>query len=119
MVAIQTKYLSATNTRGSRIKAWTTNGQSITISYDYALDGMEVFKKAALALCEKMDWSKNIDGGSTEDGYTFIFLRPIKDTLLDIVRRAEELSVENDYPNKTYSDNGYYYAIEEYINNIK
>ena len=119
MVAIQTKYLSATNTRGSRIKAWTTNGQSITISYDYALDGMEVYKKAALALCEKMGWSTNIDGGSTEDGYTFVFTKPVKDILLELVKRGEELSVANDYKNSTFSDNGYYAAINEMYTSSK
>lgn len=119
MVAIQTKYLGATDTRGSRIKAWTANGQSITISYDYSLDGMEIFKKAALELCKKMNWSECIEGGSTKDGYIFVFVKPVKDILREIIQRAEELSVANNYKNSTFSDNGYYAAINEMYTSTK
>ena len=50
--AIITKFISATNTRGARIKATSWKG-SITISYDCALGG-ESHHAAAQALCDKM-----------------------------------------------------------------
>ena len=73
MKAIRTKYLGATNTRGSRIKADDYDGNSITIGYDYSLDGEELFKKSAVALCSKMGWSEQLIGGGTDTGYVFVF----------------------------------------------
>lgn len=73
MIAIQTKYLAPTNNRGTRIKAFTHTGQSITIGWDYSLENYANYKKAALTLIEIMEWSKDITGGSTKDGYTFTF----------------------------------------------
>ena len=49
MQAIQTKYLPATNTRGSRIKATCERG-SITIPYPYDLSGDEVHREAVRQL---------------------------------------------------------------------
>jgi hypothetical protein len=57
MDAIQTKYLSATNSRGPRIKANldTVAGlMSITVSYNYAIGGVSNHRAAALALLEKL-----------------------------------------------------------------
>jgi len=73
MKAIQTKYLGATNTRGSRIKASDCDGNSITISYPYELSGEAVFKAAAVKLCEKMGWSDDLLGGGVKNGYVFVF----------------------------------------------
>ena len=73
MIAIQTKYLPCTDTKGSRVKAFTSNGQSLTMPYDYSLENEAVYKKVAIALCEKMDWSTDLIGGGTKDGYTFVF----------------------------------------------
>ena len=52
MQAILTKYLPATNTRGSRIKASCERG-SITISYDSALDSESAHIAAVDALVAK------------------------------------------------------------------
>jgi hypothetical protein len=52
MQAIQTKYLPATNTRGSRIKATCERG-SVTIPYPDELSGDAVHRHAAAALCDK------------------------------------------------------------------
>lgn len=52
MQAIQTKYLPATNFRGSRIKAVCERG-SITIPYPYELSGDEVHRKAVRALVDR------------------------------------------------------------------
>lgn len=49
MQAIQTKYISATNTRGSRIKASCERG-SLTIPYPYELSGDEVHREAVRQL---------------------------------------------------------------------
>ena len=71
--AIETKYVQATNTRGSRIKA-TAWGGSITIGYDYALDTDGAHKAAADALIAKMGWSGTFaQGGNVKgDGYYFV-----------------------------------------------
>lgn len=52
MQAIQTKYLPATNFKGSRIKAWCERG-SITISYPDELSGDACHIAAANALVAK------------------------------------------------------------------
>lgn len=77
MQAIQTRYLSPTNTRGARIKAWAAAG-SITISYPYELSGQAVHRKAAEALLEKLGWNDahygGLLGGQLESGdYAFVF----------------------------------------------
>jgi hypothetical protein len=75
MVIIKTKYLSPTNSRGSRIKAQ-ANGFSITIPYDYALNGEQVHYKAVQALVDKhnLEWDiANMGYGSDNTGYYFTF----------------------------------------------
>jgi hypothetical protein len=71
--AIETKYVRATNTRGSRIKA-TAWGGTITIGYDYALDTDGAHKAAADALIAKMGWNGTFaQGGNVKgDGYYFV-----------------------------------------------
>ena len=54
MDAIQTKKLSATNTRGSRIKATLLGETSITVSYNYAISDVSNHRAAALALLAKL-----------------------------------------------------------------
>jgi hypothetical protein len=57
MDAIQTKYLSATNSRGARIKANldTVDGLiSVTVSYNYAISGVSNHRATALVLLEKL-----------------------------------------------------------------
>ena len=77
MIAIETKYLGATDTKGSRIKAFTCNGHSVTIPYPHEFSGAECHAQAAIALCKKQEWDKEhgyslISGGS-KDGYVFVF----------------------------------------------
>ena len=76
MKAIETKYLSATDTRGERIKA-TAGKLTATVPYDYALsDQSEIAFEAVKELVRKhkLDWdiSKMVYGG-TGKGYTFCF----------------------------------------------
>lgn len=72
MQAIQTKYLPATNTKGSRIKA-TAEGATITIGYPHEFNEMEAHAVAALALCKKMGWAGDLIGGGLENTYVFVF----------------------------------------------
>jgi hypothetical protein len=71
--AIETKYLRATNVRGSSIKA-TAYGGSITIGYDHALNIDGAHKAAADALIAKMGWKGTFaQGGNAKgDGYVFV-----------------------------------------------
>ena len=77
MQAIQTKYLSATNSRGSRIKATCAAG-SVTIDYPHELSGQAVHRAAALALVKKLGWDApnygELMGGCLPcGGYAFVF----------------------------------------------
>jgi hypothetical protein len=77
MQAIQTRYLSPTNTRGSRIKATCAAG-SITIPYPHELSGQAVHRKAAEALVSKLGWNDphygGLLGGQLASGdYAFVF----------------------------------------------
>lgn len=78
MQAIHTKYIPASNVKGSRIKATSDNGHSVIVSRNDALNGHLVHFEAVKALVtkHKLDW--NIDnmcyGGSSDGkGYTFVF----------------------------------------------
>lgn len=78
MIAIHTKYLSATGTQGSRYKAYTNTGFSATVSADYALNELDQHFTAVKALVakHKLDWnlSKMCYGDSSDGkGYTFVF----------------------------------------------
>jgi hypothetical protein len=76
MIAIQTKYISPTNTRGSRIKAYTETGFTVTIPYDYSLNHEKVHFKAVKALVEKHNLDWDLDGmtyGGVKNGYVFCF----------------------------------------------
>ena len=67
MQAIVTKYLSATNTRGTRIKAYCQAG-SITLGWDHALNHAGNERSAAEALCAKFGWGCDLVAGSLPDG---------------------------------------------------
>ena len=77
MQSIQTRYISATNTRGSRIKAWCAAG-SVTIPYPHEFTGQAVHRKAAEALATKLNWTDPtygpLLGGTLPNGdYCFVF----------------------------------------------
>ena len=54
MDAIQSKKLSATNTRGTRIKATLASEGSIILSYNYAISEVSNHREAANALLKKL-----------------------------------------------------------------
>ena len=78
MLAIHTKYIPASNVRGSRIKATSDNGHSVIVSFDHSLNGHLVHFKAvkALVIKHKLTWDiENMCYGGSSDGkgYTFVF----------------------------------------------
>lgn len=83
MIAIHTKYLPATNTRGSRIKAYTASwgdlkGFECTISCPQELDGVQCHFEAVKALVakHKLDWTlEGMRYGDSADarGFSFCF----------------------------------------------
>ena len=83
MQAIHTKYISPSNTRGARIKAYTSDGRSVTVSYDHALDSEKAHFQAAQAFAEKHfkyapDTKRMAFGGSADGkGYCFCFLQSV------------------------------------------
>lgn len=74
MKAISTRYKGATDTKGSRIIATDCDGNRVTISYPHELSGEAVHRAAADALCSKMGWTGQLVGGSTKQGYVFVFI---------------------------------------------
>lgn len=67
MQAIQVKYLSATNHRGVRLKAF-VNADSVTISRDYSLDLAGNEAKAAEMLAQKLWWTGEFIRGTLPNG---------------------------------------------------
>ena len=83
MIAIHTKYLNPTNSRGARIKAYTASwgdrrGFEATIAYPYSCDGHQAHFEAVKALVAKHKLNWNLDDmryGDSADGrgYSFCF----------------------------------------------
>ena len=81
MIAIHTKFLAPTNSRGARIKAYTPSafglkGFEATVPYDHSCDLLGAHFQAVKALIEKnkLDWTT--DGmryGDSADGRGFCF----------------------------------------------
>ena len=75
MQTISTKYLSATNTQGARIKATHTgNFTSVTAGYDYSLNSDENHLSIALLLAQKLKWhgSSFIGGHTKKEGMVWV-----------------------------------------------
>ena len=81
MIAIHTKFIGPTNSRGARIKAYTATfgdlkGFQATISYPYSLSGHECHFEAVKELVKKnnLDWNlENMRYGDSADGKGFSF----------------------------------------------
>lgn len=68
MQSILTKYLPATNTKPSRIKAWASGGaKSITRSYDHDGTTDDAHLKVARELAELLNWSGRFVEGSLDN----------------------------------------------------
>lgn len=69
---IEVRFIGPTNFRGSRWKAVTASGHSLTQSQDYALSPEENATEAARLLAVKLGWSGVWFGGTTRNGYVFV-----------------------------------------------
>lgn len=68
MKAIQIKYLSATDTKGARLKAWTEAG-ALTVSREYSLNADEQALQLAEQYIQVQDWGCSVGGfGSLPNG---------------------------------------------------
>jgi len=80
MQTITTKYLPATNCRGSRIKVTASGGISRTYSYNMLQEqatewGMSCVHSAGVAmLCHVLKWNGKLVKGDTKDGHCFVFV---------------------------------------------
>ena len=72
MQSIATKFIGPSNTRGSRIKATSAGGQTLTIPYCHA-SGHGSHSKAALQLARKLGWTGTLVEGCTKEGRVFVF----------------------------------------------
>jgi len=81
MIAIQTKFLPCTNTKGARVKAWATGRTwSTTIPYPHELSHELVHFEAVKAFIKNHDlkWDTNqMRFGAIDNGYVFCFDRSI------------------------------------------
>lgn len=68
MVAIETRYLGPTNTKGARIVATAQTGNRVVIPFDTSLTFDENCAAAAKALRSKLKWKGHMIGGGTEQG---------------------------------------------------
>ena len=78
MIAIHTKFIPASNTRGSRIKAYTSSKWTATIPYPHELSFEQAHFAAVKELVSKHKLRWNIEnmrfGGSADGkGYVFCF----------------------------------------------
>jgi hypothetical protein len=73
--AITTTFHGPTNTRGSRYSAKDSDGNRVTVPADHALRVEDNHKRAALALCAKMQWqgAETLIAGGLANGYVFVF----------------------------------------------
>lgn len=72
MQAIKTKYLPATNTKGSRIKASCEAG-NIIVPFNYSLSGAELHRFTAFKLINKLDWHPtHVHTGESNDCYVHV-----------------------------------------------
>ena len=70
--AIETKFLPASNRRGSRIKAHDGDKNSILADFQYAWNPDKNHAYAAFCLVKKMGWHGFYVGGSTKTGEVFV-----------------------------------------------
>ena len=72
MNAIQTKYIGPTNTRGSRVKASTEGGATLTVGWRDELNSEENHRQAAMGLAKKMKWAGQWVGGGMKTGNVYV-----------------------------------------------
>ena len=76
MIAIHTKFIGASNTKGDRIKAYTANGLSVIIPYPYSESYELAHFEAVKALVAKhnLEWDlSDMRYGDSADGRGYVF----------------------------------------------
>lgn len=80
MLAIHTKFIGPSNTRGARIKAYTSDGRSVTIGYAHALSSLDAHHLAAVSFGKKhFKYAPVMDRmcyGDSADGKGYVFCFP-------------------------------------------
>ena len=74
MQAIITKYISATNFKGSRIQA-KCEAKTIYVEYTHELNTEQNHIEAAKMLATKLGWSGEWVNGGTANGFVFVCTR--------------------------------------------
>lgn len=75
MQTITTKYMGPTNHRGSRVKARSTMGAYVVLSWDYALGTDANHDRAACELASQLGWLGRWCGGDLNDSGR-VYLHP-------------------------------------------
>lgn len=76
--SIITKFIGPTNTRGSRVKASTASGLTMTLGWDHALDSDENHQRAAIALATRhWQWlgMASVISAWTKTGAVHLFIK--------------------------------------------
>lgn len=81
MVAIETRYLGPTNTKGSRIVVTAGSGNRVIANCNSAISNEENHRRAADLLRRRLHWSGAMVGGSTKAGMAWVFVDNPKDTI--------------------------------------
>jgi hypothetical protein len=90
--AITTKYLGATNSRGSRIKV-TCEATTVTVPWNNALGVEENHDAAARALIKKLEWYGNWARGSLSDCVVYVCLMRAHGTMIADLRTPHPQTV--------------------------
>ncbi len=86
MQTITTKLLLPTGHTGTRIKATSSSGISMTRAYEYGMSAEENHEEVAMALAERLEWDYDFAVGDTPTGYVFV---PVAET--NVIRAKEAL----------------------------
>jgi UDP-2,3-diacylglucosamine pyrophosphatase LpxH len=92
--SISTKYLPATNTKGSRVKAFTSWGKkSLTLAWDHDLTAEDNHRKVAARLADICNWTDCawFMGGNHDGHYVFVAVNQLidREVLRDAAKGGE------------------------------
>lgn len=73
--SIQTKYIGPTDHRGSRVKARTSSGITLTLGWDDALGVDDNHSRAAQALALRLGWAGRWYAGGGQDGKGNVYVQ--------------------------------------------
>lgn len=74
MQAIETHYLSPTNTKGSRVVATAQTGNRVVLACDSSVSNGINHARAAKLLRSKLHWEGTMVGGGTKNGMAWVFI---------------------------------------------